>query len=376
MKGDEEFRTKTKAAIQCSNEIYIYKKVVPYFHSFLTKCGVSPLSEAYQWVPRIYFADYKVFEGLSNNNETVLALENLTPLKYRMGPRLDLDESHLKLMIKNIASYHSVSYAMKIKKDPMFKELAAGLTPLSFLAQDGSELESYSVLFSIALQRFFTYVEGNKDLQKNENFIASVKKFKDKSYSHPAAMMEKLLRIDDTFSVLLHGDYNRNNVLFKYETTEGHANPQAIKMIDFQETRFATPVIDMAFFMYMNIPDDIREKVWDDLLIIYHETVINCLTDILKCDKDHPELKPYSFENFIEHFRKHAVYGLVVSIHFIPWLLCPDDECQKIANLFETDLKSEEFRQILQVCGGEIVDKRLVENALHAFKKGYLKIFD
>ena len=142
-KGDQEFREKTKAAVQCTNEIYMYKKVIPYFKEYLDKLSLSSLDD-YNWVPRIYFADYGVFEGLSEFKETLLALENLTPQNYRMGPPLDLDEEHLSLLITNIASYHAVNYSLKINKDPMFDELTAGLTPLSFLASDGSELESLS----------------------------------------------------------------------------------------------------------------------------------------------------------------------------------------------------------------------------------------
>ena len=49
--------------------------------------------------------------------ESILALENLKPASYRLGPKLDLDEEHLTLMIKVIAEYHAMSYALKIQ-DP------------------------------------------------------------------------------------------------------------------------------------------------------------------------------------------------------------------------------------------------------------------
>lgn len=375
MKGDQEFREKTKAAVQCTNEIYMYKKVIPYFNDFLAKSSLSSI-ESYQWVPRIYFSDYAVFEGLSEFKETLLALENLTPQNYRMGPPLDLDEEHLSLLMRNIASFHAVSYAMRINNDPMLNELAAGLIPLSFLASDGSELESYTILFSCALQRFFNYVEGNENLKAMTDFFESVKKFKKNSYEHPAAFMESFLKKDETFCVLLHGDYNRNNVLFQYDKPEEFEGLKAVKMVDFQEARFASPAIDMAFFMYMSVPPSLRPLLWDKLLKLYHDTVIKCLTEILKCEENDPRLEPYNFENFIAHFQKHAVYGLMVSYHFLPWLLCPVEQCEEIGQLFETDMKSDAFREILQICGGELVDERLVGNAKHAFEKGYLKIFD
>lgn len=374
MKGDRNFRDKTKSTIQCSNEVYIYKKVIPYFKSFLNNAKVS--LDEYQWVPKIYFSDFGLFPDLSDDMETILALENLNPLGYRMGPRIDLDEIHLKLMIANIARYHSISYAMKIKNDEKLKELTSGLVPLSFLSSDGTELESYAILFNIGLERFFRIVEENEALQEKVEFIATVKKMKEKIGEHPSLLMESLLKVDEIFSVLLHGDYNRNNVLFQYPTQGSFDNPSSIKMIDFQETRFATPAIDLAFFMYMNMPDNIRKHLWDDILKLYHETVIDSLIKILRCEQNDSSLDPYSFENFISHFKNHAFYGIMVTIHFIPWIACPDEECEQIAELFEKDMKNPKMRQLLQVCGGEEVDKRLIANVLHAFESGYLDLFE
>jgi hypothetical protein len=375
MKGDHEFREKTNSSVQCSNEIYIYKNVLPYFKRLAKSTSVTTFNPD-EWVPRIFFADYKVFPELSDEIEAVLALENLTPQGYRLGPRIDLDEAHLRLMVTNIASYHAVSYAMKINKDPMVEKLASGLKPFSYITPDDKDLESYNILFKIGLERVFTIVESRKELHANACLIASVKKIKEQMYERPVTVMQKLLAIDEHFSVFLHGDYNRNNVLFRYEQAEGHANPQELRMIDYQETRFGTPVIDLAFFMYMNMPASIRESCWDKLLDLYHETYMGCLVDILKCEKNDPRLAPFSHDKFIEHFTRHAFYGLMISFHFVPWIACPDEECERIGFLFETDMKGEELRQLLQISGGKNVDDRLLGNLQHSLTKGYLKIFD
>lgn len=373
MKGDKDFRDATKSSTQCSNEVYIYKEVIPYYEKFLEASGSSLKAD---WTPKIYFADYKVFPELSEDRETILALENLRPLSYRLGPRIDLDEKHLRMMIEHIASYHSVFYAMRIKKDPMLEKLAQGLIPLSFLKEDGEELESYKILFTIALERFFNVVDKTPKLQENKEFVEKVKKVQNQYLDRPMILMQKFLETDDVFSLILHGDYNRNNVLFQYEQPEGFDNPKCIKMIDFQEVRYASPSNDLSFFMYMNSTPSIRDAVWDSLLQLYHDTLIKSLMEILKCAKDDDMLAPYSFENFLSHFKKFAFYGTMIGIHFIPWMACPEDECQRLSHLFETDIKSPELRQLAQVCGGADVDERITSNAVHAFKNGYMDIFD
>lgn len=373
MKGDGEFREKTNSLLQCSNEIYSYKNVIPYLKEFARKNSVTSFNPD-NWVPKIYYADFKIFKELSDDQESILALENLTPKGFRLGPRIDLDEIHLSLMIKNIASYHAISYAMKIKNDSMFDELCDGLKKFDFLSSDGNEMQSYNILFKIGLERVFTLVEKTKELQCNIDLIDSVKKIKMQMFERPVVVMQKLINKDETFCVFLHGDYNRNNVLFHYENPNNYENPNDLRMIDYQETRVATPVIDLAFFMYMNMPS--IESIWDNLLELYYHTYMNCLTDILKCDLNDSRLNPYRYDKFINHFTNHAFYGTMTCFHFVPFMACTNEECERISYLFETDMKGDEFREILQVCGGQNVDDRILSILLHSHKKGYLKIFD
>lgn len=373
MKGDKNFREATKSTTLCSNEIYIYKNVIPYFKKFIAESGASVDSE---WVPRVYYSDYKQFAELGEEKETILALDNLKPAGYRLGPRIDLDEDHLRMMVKHIAPYHAVSNAMRIKKDPMLEKLASGIIPLSFLSAEGNELESYKVLFTIGMERFFHVVESDKKFHSNKKFLESVGKFKAQYYDRPLFLMQRFLATDPDLWVILHGDYNRNNVLFQYDKPEGFNNPKSIKMIDFQEIRYATPAIDLCFFMYMNLRPYQQPEVWDSLLVLYHETMIASMLDILKCDKDDPRLDPYSFNKFMDHFKKVAFYGIMIGIHFIPWMASPEDECQKMSDLFDADINSPALRHLAQVCGGADVDERITSIALHAFENGYMDIFN
>lgn len=373
MKGDKNFRDSTKSSTLCSNEVYIYKEVIPYYQKFVADSGASLKAD---WVPRVYYADYKVFPELSEEKETILALENLKPLGYRLGPRIDLDENHLRSMIKLIATYHAVSYAMRIQNDSMMETLAKGLIPLSFVKSDGEDLDSYKILFIIALERFFGVVEKDPKFSKIEGFSEVVQKFKQNYSKRPTVLMQKFLETDDVFSLILHGDYNRNNVLFQYEQPEGYDAPKNIKMFDFQEVRYATPVIDLAFFMYMSLPTALRPALWDSLLELYHETLTISLMDLLKCKKDDARLAPYSFPKFLEHFKKFAFYGVMIGIHFIPWMACPEEQCKQMSHLFETDLHSPELQQLALICGGSDVDDRITSIAVHAFEKGYMEIFE
>jgi hypothetical protein len=179
-------------------------------------------------------ADYKNF-GLNDWEEAVIALENLQHSGYRLGPRIDLDEAHLRIMIKCIAQFHSAYYAMKINKDPELDPLIKNLKQFMFTSPKGIEHSVYNRMFKIGLERLYQSIAKYPEFKTDETLISTINKFKEKYGNNPDEMMQqRFLKIDDTFTVLLHGDYNRNNVLFQYDQDEGFENPKAIKMIDFQ----------------------------------------------------------------------------------------------------------------------------------------------
>lgn len=375
MKGDDNFRTLTKSMMLCSNEVHVYKEIIPFFKKYLKENNVTLFNPDEWWTPKVYLADSGIFPELSDCKETIVALENLKVSGYRMGPKIDLDELHLKLMLKNIAYYHSMSFALRITKNPKLEELAEKLVQFSYLSDTREELEMYKRLITVGMERLFTLVETDPKYQFNDKFVADVKRFKEKCFNKPMKLMESFLKRDETFSIITHGDYVRNNVLFKYPGTEGFDEPIGIKMYDFQEIRYATPVVDISFFMYMNIHHTKRDELWDNLILYYHECLMESLTNILKCDKDDERLKPYNLDNFLVHFAKNAFYGVPICLHYVPWIACPEDECAQVAYWFETDMNGQEFHKITQTCGGQQVDERIVSIVKHASEKGYMDIF-
>jgi hypothetical protein len=125
VQGEERLQVEANSAALCLNELFIYKTVIPKFKKFLIDSQSTNIN-ADAWVPRVYFVDYKIIEGLSDTEEAVLVMENLLAKGFRSGPKFLNDEAHLILMIKNIAKFHAASYALKIKDENLFEELIDG----------------------------------------------------------------------------------------------------------------------------------------------------------------------------------------------------------------------------------------------------------
>lgn len=169
---------------------------------------------------------------LGHTFESILVLENLQPNGYRGGPRLELDEAHLRLMVKLISEYHATCYALKITDHKRFQDLVDGIKLSPYMPPAG-ETNVYTVLYGVGFDRFFRYAD-KVAVNATESFIKDTKILKQKYNDNPLLLMENFRRADETFSLILHGDYNRNNVLFQYDSSEGFENPKDIKMIDFQ----------------------------------------------------------------------------------------------------------------------------------------------
>ncbi|EAT48441.1 AAEL000505-PA [Aedes aegypti] len=368
MKGDVAFRESSLAKTQFTNEIYIYTNVIPAFTELLKSRECSIRGDT--WCPRIFYGQAGKIPNFSNIYETVLVMENMTLDGFKAGPRNDLDEAHLTLMAKRIAQFHACTYAMKIENNDGLEKLVDGIIPMNF-SKDGQIFNSYAVLFKLGLDRIFEYIDEHPAVLDSDQFKTDVAKLRSRHGNEPIHLMQKFLERNE-FSVILHGDYNRNNVFFKYENDK----PVDLRMFDFQENRYATPSIDLTFFMSMSMPTGFREKLWTPLLKSYHDSLMDTLIDILKCDPSDPRLEVYSYSNFMNHMKKFGLYGAIIAAHFLPWMLCSEEECAQLAHHFTKDINSADMKHWTRVSGGEAVDKRLIEIFRHMSQMGYFSIVD
>lgn len=55
-------------------------------------------------------------------------------------------------------------------------------------------------------------------------------------------------------------------------------------------------------------------------------------------------------------------------------MTCPEDECAKIAELFENDILSPKLKELTITCGGKETDERIVAVLRHASELGYMEM--
>lgn len=395
MKGDVAFRESSKSYIQFANEIFVYERALPAFAKVLAAAKLDITID--DWVPHPYVAKFGYIEGLSaapGVRESVLVLEHLKPRGYVLGPRLYLTREHLLPMCRTIGQYHAISYALRLVDPAQLERLKSEIVTLPFIndadPKDAQE-NFYRYLFRAAFDRFYDFfdrkIDGNTFDRQNADDLKLIERLRDmraKYIEEPTRLLEKIRTGVETnaqdkhFGAILHGDYNRNNVLFRYEEQAAGdvAEPKVadVKMIDFQEMRYGSPCLDLSFFMYMNTTEETRDAIWLEMLQTYHANMFNTLQAAVKGNAkvDEAQLDSYSFEAFHAHFKRYAFYGVMITLHFLPWMLSSQEECAKISHLFETDLRGEEFQRVSIEIGGDAVNMRLLAVLRHACKMGYM----
>lgn len=64
----------------------------------------------------------------------------------------------------------------------------------------------------------------------------------------------------------------------------------------------------------------------------------------------------------------------MVAIHFLPWMTCPEDECNELSTLFESNMNDPKFKELAMIAGGQFSNERITDVIKHASKLGYMEI--
>ncbi|GLH00635.1 Uncharacterized protein GBIM_06959 [Gryllus bimaculatus] len=217
-------------------------------------------------LPKLYaFADSRLGSGLfkkfspafyETSREDILILEDLKPQGFVMASRKNrLDYPHAKLIIQNLARFHALSFV-------------------------------YSECYPEFLSDFVDSLFGEMNRKRLEMFMPSLLKGitdtvrKWEGFGEIASKLDRLL---DTFvdriinvnnptdafvNVLIHGDCWVNNILFNYSEA---GVPKDMRFVDFQIARKTSPAIELQYFLFTSLRNQVRIDHFEDLLREYCE---------------------------------------------------------------------------------------------------------
>lgn len=327
--------------------------------------------------PKVVFDEVPgCLAALHDGVNDYVVLEDLSPDGYgTVSRQTGMDFNHCKLALQTLGKMHGLSLVYRHQRPEEFEGLLQNLevvcpTNLSRAEQTSlTDLLFQETYYSARLKSWY------QDFQKNQIEVArhavsteypgSVIEQKMESfftgdlYDRMVAMTHKRSK----YYVIGHGDCWMPNFLFKYGA-DGCV-PTAAKIIDFQLARFASPALDISFFVYSCTSQTLREQHYHDLLKAYHQSA----SDLIRSFGSNPD-DVYPYSGLLDEMRELGCFGVGMGIESVPFSIM-DEGCDL------DQIKGEEAVPITTVWIIKPIEqkegrRRLADVFKHAVDVGYL----
>lgn len=278
-------------------EIYFYQQVLPIFRQILLEYGIRP-----EYFPELYVASEE--EG-----DETLILEDLKCEGFTMNSSKMLDYEHLSLTIRCLGQFHAYSFVGRMKHPELFEKLKCLTEPLFHSSANGAfNIDQGKYINTKALCDVVAEALKDEDTHYSERY----RRFADNFDKHMIEVTDGSKA--EPYAVVIHGDVWTNNMLFKYqserEDSTGRGKPEALRFLDFQLCRYASPVLDIVYLLYCCCTTRTRQENYDRLLREYHNSLTEFLT---RCNCDVELLFPWDV--FLQHLRQFGKFAGGMAIY-------------------------------------------------------------
>ncbi|XP_046663761.1 uncharacterized protein LOC124356672 [Homalodisca vitripennis] len=227
-----------------------YESESNYYHKFISE--TYRLSK-HDVVPKHY----------KSPNPLCVVLEDLKASGFEMADRQKLlDFDHCELFIKASAKLHALSMAI-FKKDPGLIESLGVESP----AMAEKMEKSFKLMLPNSLLCMATYLEDKPDYKKQFEIIKEACE-EDVFWNIYKEMLEDCK--SKPIRALTQGDPWCTNMMFKYNSA---GKVTDIKIIDFQNVRLCSPLVELVFFLTASANLEVRQKRLNDLYQIYCDSL-------------------------------------------------------------------------------------------------------
>lgn len=266
-----------------NKEKWILLEMLPQFEMLLKLQDI-------QFAPRCYYT--------TNSPRQTLVLEDMDPLGFQMVNReIGLDERHAKLALKKLAQFHATSMVFAKKRPSMMQHFNKGL-----LNRDA--IKPSTSIYKIFHKHLAHEIKIVSKWEEFEDILPKLQAFYD-DFDNRLFACQKSRKNEIT--VLNHGDFWVNNLLFKYDERN---NPVDLVFLDFQLSIFGSPGIDLNYFIFASCQLEVTKK-WKTLLEVYHASLRDALKEL-------QYNKIPSYANIEREFKEKSPYGIMTIIGPLP----------------------------------------------------------
>lgn len=267
-------------------EFRFYSEIVPKMYSIKENTDITPKS-------------------YSSPIPDVIVLEDLKETGYSMCDRFEqLDFDHCRMLMNTIATYHALSVAVAKENLDLVKNVGK-----EHIFVIGNKHPEYDDVLRKCLIAFSKAIKNWKGLERFQYISEDKMDLVINKYSEIFTPRKR-------FNVLNHGDLWTNNILFKYNED---GNVIGAKLVDFQLCAYASPGVDLNYFIWSSVQQDVRDNRIEELKAIYLDT-LNYNLEELGCKE---RLSKEQLEEELEFAR---FVGFLVLFFVLPFIVAdPED---------------------------------------------------
>lgn len=283
-------------------EVYIYNNFLPLIIEFQNEMKIK-WTEGFFNFPKVFYADYD-----KEKDDAIIIMEDLRNFGYKMWDKSKpVNFEHSKLLMVTLGKLHALSFAMKIKKPEIFEKFKELNDYVSQNFKEGQHKDYFIESMKKAIESLSPSDKESKQKFQNlaDNFIEVL-------------MDVTTANLIEPFGVVGHGDCWINNYLFHYESDQ---TPDRIVLVDWQVSRYSSPVADLLYFIFVCTDHTLRAKHYEELLKAYHDS----LKELLHKLGGNIELQ-FPFSAFEIHLKRFGKMGAVLASFMIQILLTKKED--------------------------------------------------
>ncbi|KAK3915344.1 LOW QUALITY PROTEIN: putative oxidoreductase dhs-27 [Frankliniella fusca] len=343
------------------NEFSMYRDVLPALGRFAAAAAAGVdggvvdaarpgfAADAFPYAPPLHSGRQEC-RG-AGEGEDALVLEDMLPLGFRLQDRrVGLDVHHVRAVLRSLAYLHASSMAMEDQRPDEFAELRGLIKETLFRASNpfGPQIEIMAKKTDDYVKDRFP--EGSTGYKRMRSLMDSY--------------MKEMLRLSspspDGGNTICHGDCWTNNVLFKYSKS---GDVEEACLLDFQISRYAPPVLDIAYLIFCCTTREFRDEHLDRLLGEYHDQLSANLRRFAIPDKVYPK------KTMEKQMRERMCFGFGMAAMTVPLFLADSDEIPDMDEQFD---KGTEIDMTIESRNAPERNKRIADVLEEMIDRGWL----
>ncbi|KAK0181512.1 hypothetical protein PV327_003790 [Microctonus hyperodae] len=301
----ERFRTE----ILYENEIIFYQHIAKNNKSF----------------PKFYYG------ACEDMKKTVIVMENICKMGFKLCPELyDIPLKYIINSVREIGRFHAMGYIMKERSPEQFITVCKSIQESRLIP--GKSF--HHIINTIGTRP----VEWLRKINYDSDFCDKMDNYLGDAFN---TILLDAIKPVEPLAVLCHGDFTRSNIFFR-ETSNG----VDAMLIDFGMITYASPSIDLSTLLYLNGSSNDRKEKFHEIFRAYHDSMFNYFHEA-----KFTNIKQYSFDNMVKDYKRHAAYGFIIAVYFLPVLRGFCDSSQDSQH----ELHHEESMQTKRTMGGDVM---------------------